>query len=204
MVIKTSFNWLLEWFQILGFRGEKYQRSQHLYPMVSWLVSTDHLDRNINIVFSVKARLFFFSQRWECREEAKGTEGTKGEWQQKLETTKVVVEIAGPQGGWAFDREDRNEEMKVRPALQLEDKSWSFSACKTHSTPAGQFLSWCQSSAVSLQVGTRLLNSNRCCCQEPEAKWILCYKLFQRKSEEQRMLMWLNTYLLTVTTISWL
>lgn len=62
MVIKTSFNWLLEWFQILGFRGEKYQRSQHLYPMVSWLVSTDHLDRNINIVFSVKARLFFFSK----------------------------------------------------------------------------------------------------------------------------------------------
>lgn len=45
--------------------------------MVSWLVSTDHLDRNINIVFSVKARLFFFLKDENAGKKQKVLKGQK-------------------------------------------------------------------------------------------------------------------------------
>lgn len=58
--------------------------------------------------------------------------------------------------GWVrFDREARDEETEVRPALQAggETRHNNSLLTKTQGTPAGKFLSWGQGRKISLQVG---------------------------------------------------
>lgn len=93
MVIRTSLNSFLEWFQILGFWGEKQLRQTSLEkPIVlnGILMSTDHKYRKMNTDFSFLEWSDFppRPQRWEGTEGAKDTKRTRGRWQQKWETER--------------------------------------------------------------------------------------------------------------------
>lgn len=153
-------------------------------------------DRNINISVFCKGQTFF-SPKMRMQGKRKGYQKDK---------RRMVLKIRNHEGssGNSRTRQKVGEhltektEMKKQKSDQLcmleEDKSQSFSAYKTRSTPAGQFLSWRQGSAISLQVepfesaaGNQKLNE-------------LFAISFFRENLKSKECLWLNSHLLTVTT----
>lgn len=111
-------------FPTLGLRGretsaktDQLGRSQGFYLLVSWLVSTEHKDRNINIDWC-------YLQRPDLLLKGMQERSNGDQWDKR----KMVAKITNSEGKsvWnskamglgRFDREAKDEETKVRPALQ--------------------------------------------------------------------------------------
>lgn len=164
----------------------------------SCLVDTDHGTGILNTIsVFCKGQTYFLKMGMQRR--SKGTEGTTGEWQQKWESMKWAVGIAGLEVSiW---QRRQGKETKVRAALQAGGIQVIIILCLQNPFNTRRPVPFLASGLCNLSPGGEWpFDSNRLCCREPEAKWTLRYKPFQRKPEEQRMLTWFNSYLLTVTT----
>lgn len=111
----------------------------------------------------------FFPKAEKAGKEQKDTKGHKEDGS-KNEKLWGEQETAGQESGWALDREDKDVETKVRPALQAGGRqSTSLSAYPGNPSRLVPFLeSGLSRWGPALWLHETLL-------QEPEAKRTLCY-----------------------------
>lgn len=107
----------------MGSRGEKHQLRQSSLEKLTILPTgiltgsqtTQRQEYSHWLLLSAQARLA--SQR-NAGKKQRGPRRTTRKWQQKWQAGKVAVERAKALGWLRFEREARDEETKVRPALQ--------------------------------------------------------------------------------------